>query len=66
MPLGTLPSTASRRWGLLERTAGIAIDADRAYRFAIGRAVLQNHYDTLIDERPQIRVFAAGFVDYRS
>jgi hypothetical protein len=52
--------------GSLERNAGIAIDAKRPYWIAIFPAVLQNHNDTLVDKRSQIRVFAAGLLHYRS
>lgn len=51
---------------LLERGAGLAIDANRTYWLAIIPAVLQNHDDSLIDEGPQLGVFAAAFLDHRS
>src|SRR3569833_1517511 len=50
----------------LGRGATIVIDANRTYGLTIVAAVLQNHDDTLIDERPQIRVLAATFLHHRS
>lgn len=52
--------------GSLERSTGIAIDADRSYRVAFAPVVLQDHHDTLVDERTQLGVLAATFLDHRS